>query len=193
MKKATKSRRRWIVASELTAAVLAELKRLEARSRDESLAPIDRVATFGALRELYMKRGPALIAAAERVDAAEKRVEELKQGCIKLSFAISQIDYAIGEPNEMGVSTYDVFPCPEDVVERVKKRVRELEERVASLRKPVQYHDVDEFYKDDTALGKEPRTTIYPPKSLCICGHCYPAPAGSLCNPEYHKQQEPRP
>jgi len=58
----------------LTAEQIGELERLEARSRNESLAPIDRAATFGALQARYIKLGPALIAAAKATTSAEQRV-----------------------------------------------------------------------------------------------------------------------
>lgn len=39
--------------------------------------------------------------------------------CEELSDALSEIDYAIGKPNEMHVSDYDVHADPQTVVERI--------------------------------------------------------------------------
>jgi hypothetical protein len=40
--------------------------------------------------------------------------------CVELSSALSRIDYLLGEPNEMGLSDYDVHCDPDKVVERVR-------------------------------------------------------------------------
>lgn len=86
-------------------------------------------------------------------------------GCIELSFALSQIDYAISEPNEMGVSTYDVFPYPDTVVDRVKKKIAEqaayierLNARVRELEEALTNVDAKVESIARTALGKEERT-----------------------------------
>lgn len=113
----------------LTAEQIGELERLEARSRNESLAPIDRVATFGALRELYMKRGPALIAAAKR--DAEPRCPECN-----------------GELSSCGTATIDgpsldcracllndLLRAMEARSTSAEQRAVEAEERVARLEK----------------------------------------------------------
>jgi len=50
-----------------------------------------------------------------------------------LSRALSQIDYTVGEPNEMEVSIYDVAPVEEDVVERVRAFKAAAEARIADL------------------------------------------------------------
>lgn len=96
--------------------------------------------------------------AADRIEADEKLIEQLRSeldalkrstqlceehepsggtramclvcACEALSSALSRIDYAMGEPNEMECSDYDVH-CDEDaVVERAQKmaaRLREIE------------------------------------------------------------------
>lgn len=46
--------------------------------------------------------------------------------CIKLSAAISRIDYALGEPNEMNVSGYDVHCNEDEVVQRARDVWAEL-------------------------------------------------------------------
>ena len=70
-------------------------------------------------------------------DEAVAYAERCKQGCISLSHAIDRIDYACGEPNEMGVSEYCVHQNDEAVVARVKGKLRkmiDLEEHVAKLK-----------------------------------------------------------
>ncbi|NBR00722.1 MAG: hypothetical protein EBT79_12740 [Actinobacteria bacterium] len=50
-------------------------------------------------------------------------IERLRAECIELNSALSRIDYACGEPNEMGCSEYDVHADPEVVVRRVTERL----------------------------------------------------------------------
>ncbi len=54
-------------------------------------------------------------------------------GCIKLSNALHQIDYALGSPNEMEVSDYSLHANEDAVVERVKSALTASRERVAEL------------------------------------------------------------
>lgn len=60
-------------------------------------------------------------------DGLKEYAERCKQGCIKLSFAIGQIDYVCGEPNDMEVSDYCLHQNEEAVVERVKTKIAGLE------------------------------------------------------------------
>lgn len=45
--------------------------------------------------------------------------------CVELSSALSQIDYLLGQPNEMGVSDYDLHCDPQLVVERLRECLKE--------------------------------------------------------------------
>jgi len=70
-------------------------------------------------------------------DEAKAYAERCRDGCISLSHSIDRIDYACGEPNEMGVSEYCVHQNDEAVVARVKGMLRkmiDLEEHVAKLK-----------------------------------------------------------
>lgn len=67
---------------------------------------------------------------AKELEASKAYAERCKQGCIKLSFAIDRIDYACGEPNEMGVSDYCIHQNEEAVVERVKKQLEAMREAI---------------------------------------------------------------
>lgn len=54
--------------------------------------------------------------------------------CIKLSSALSQIDYALGVPNEHECSPYD-FDCDED---RVVRRVQTASQQLAACREALE-------------------------------------------------------
>jgi hypothetical protein len=97
-----------------------------------------------------------------------------RAGCLicaleKLSAALSRIDYACGEPNDMQVSGYDVH-CNEDaVVEQVEKMVK----RLAAVR-PTTPESLPRFLQildgaiaeerknslDDTAYGADLRAVM---------------------------------
>jgi hypothetical protein len=57
-------------------------------------------------------------------------------GCIRLSSALSRIDYAVGGPNEYGVSQYDAEPDEERVVQRVEN-VLAARDREAERMRPI--------------------------------------------------------
>jgi hypothetical protein len=53
------------------------------------------------------------------VEPLKTEVERLRAACVELNSALSRIAYALGEPNEMGASAYDVHADPESVVRQV--------------------------------------------------------------------------
>lgn len=182
------------MASELTAAVLAELK---------GIVQTDYYghAEIGRLQKLL----PALIAAAERAEVQDRIIagdgadSDSAMACLMYSAMAGKDGWNSIAPQhvERMLARIEKFKKRADAAE---KRVRELEEALKEIGRcdlgPSSADHLIGFRAAAlarTALGKEPRPTIYPPKSMCICGHCYPAPAGSLCNPAYHKKEEPRP
>jgi len=66
-------------------------------------------------------------------DEAKAYAERCRDGCISLSHSIDRIDYACGEPNEMGVSEYCVHQNDEAVVARVKGMRETLRNAEAEL------------------------------------------------------------
>lgn len=56
----------------------------------------------------------------KQVAELEARIRILEKAVIQLSAALSRIDYALGEPNEMQVSEYDIDYDEERVVRRVR-------------------------------------------------------------------------
>lgn len=78
--------------------------------------------------------------ARQKLDESQAYASKYRIGCISLSHSIDRIDYACGEPNEMGVSNYCIHQNDEAVVERVKKKFAEKNE---------QMHRADEIIKDD--------------------------------------------
>lgn len=79
------------------------------------------------------------------------RLEEMENACRAYDAALSAIDYALGEPNEMQCSLYDVDLDAERVVAKVKSRIEEMERErdetpidmdwIASLRSGEQIED----------------------------------------------------
>jgi len=57
------------------------------------------------------------------VEPLKAEIERLRSACIELNSAVSRIDYAFGEPNEMEVSEYDIHADPEAVIRRANERV----------------------------------------------------------------------
>lgn len=66
----------------------------------------------------------------ESIEAADRdmraELARLRDGCKRLSRALSQIDYLFGEPNEMECSTYDIQQNENAVVELVRKTIERL-------------------------------------------------------------------
>jgi hypothetical protein len=120
------------------------LRHIEQQSRQmsETTNELDTPFTFDHARCNHMGKAAidcphCLRHRIAELEAAFPHCEEHKpdggarSGCLicsieKLSFALSQIDYACGEPNEMGVSNYDLSYDAEAVVQRVT-RLREFE------------------------------------------------------------------
>lgn len=91
-------------------------------------------------------------------DEAVAYAERCKQGCISLSHAIDRIDYACGDPNEMGVSDYCVHQNEELVIERVKdmleklKTMREALKDVSGAPETVSTLPIARMYPDGPCL-----------------------------------------
>ncbi len=66
-------------------------------------------------------------------DEAKAYAQQCRDGCVSLSHSIDRIDYACGEPNEMGVSEYCVHQNDEAVVARVKGMRETLRNAEAEL------------------------------------------------------------
>lgn len=50
-----------------------------------------------------------------------QEVTRLREACRELAAALSRISYMCGQPNDQGVSVFDVAPDPEMVVNQVKR------------------------------------------------------------------------
>lgn len=59
------------------------------------------------------------------------REQQLEDGCIKLSYALSKIDYALGPPNDMECSEYDWAQDEGGVVHRVQMFVDKMRQIAA--------------------------------------------------------------
>jgi hypothetical protein len=90
----------------------------------------------GARAHLNRMREIAIEAHIAR-EAMEKEVLTLRSACKELSSALSRIDYALGEPNDMGCSGYDVMPDPQAVVKRVESSAAAWQNRVLEQPAPV--------------------------------------------------------
>jgi hypothetical protein len=62
---------------------------------------------------------------AQDARAAQADAERLRAACVRLAVALSQIDYACGEPNDMRASGYDVH-CDEEIVVRNVEAMRHV-------------------------------------------------------------------
>lgn len=122
-------------------------------AREMTLAEwVDRLPPIHGARAEYS----ALIAAAERAEEHRQEIRDLTwnlAGCDTIATSGKPQEFS----QELARPALHAVNALAKRADAAEKRVRELEEQVASLRKPVHHHDVDEFYKDDTALGKEPR------------------------------------
>lgn len=54
---------------------------------------------------------------------------DIKEPFIRLSAALSQIDYLLGEPNDMGTSLYDLDYAEDRVVARARQFIEDAKER----------------------------------------------------------------
>lgn len=104
---------------------LADLRQCQVRVYNDAGEWVERPDGIHAAKiEKYIRTLEAKIA------ALEAKVEDLRNACREQHRALCEICYAIEEPNEMGVSTQDVFPDSE----RVKSAVRELRDKFTALK-----------------------------------------------------------
>lgn len=111
--------------------VVADFARKLERERDEArkhLAAANKGAEINA--HINHSLAAKLAEAKRERDEMREYAERLKEGCIKLSFAIDRIDYACGNPNEMEVSDYALHQNEEHVVQRVKEKLEAMREAI---------------------------------------------------------------
>lgn len=79
------------------------------------------------------------------------KIKRLQKACQSMSHALGRIDYAVGEPNDMECSIYDTFPDEDAVVERVQKRIQDLESALRACQAAC-------VNLPDDALGRDPES-----------------------------------
>ena len=77
---------------------------------------------------------------AKHRDELQVEVTRLREACRELAAALSRISYICGQPNDQGVSVFDVAPDPEMVVNQVVRLWAASEARLKCHASPYGIH-----------------------------------------------------